>query len=197
MARTATYDREDLIKRAKTVFWKRGWAGTSLKDLEAALDTRPGSFYAAFGSKEALYKLTLNKYAQEGAEKIDALCVERGPLGALQAYPRILVEDPTMGGHACMLAKTFLELKGQDHALAEVANDLLVMIEKKFADLFRSAQVNGDVAVHYDPETLARRYQSDLLGLRVLAARAPGQAQDIARDMAAELGRLGPGVQSD
>lgn len=191
MARTATYDREDLIKRAKTVFWKRGWAGTSLKDLEAALDTRPGSFYAAFGSKEALYKLTLNQYAQEGAEKIDALCVECGPLGALRAYPRILVEDPAMGGHACMLAKTFLELKGQDHALAEVANDLLVMIEKKFADLFQSAQGNGDVAERYDPKTLARRYQSDLLGLRVLAARAPDQAQDIARDMAAELGRLG------
>ncbi|SFR61236.1 transcriptional regulator, TetR family [Yoonia tamlensis] len=190
MARTATYDREDLIKRAKTVFWKRGWAGTSLKDLEAALDTRPGSFYAAFGSKEALYKLALNQYAQEGRDKINALCEAQGPLAALQAYPRIVVEDPAMGGHACMLAKTFLELKGQDHALADVANDLLLQMEQKFAALFAAAQAAGDIADRHDCAALARRYQSDLLGLRVLAARAPNQAQTIARDMAAELAQL-------
>lgn len=190
MARTANYDRDDLIKRAKTVFWKHGWAGTSLKDLEAALDTRPGSFYAAFGSKEALYKLALQQYAQEGREKINALCTAQGPLAALQAYPRIVVEDPAMGGHACMLAKTFLELKGQDHALAEVANELLLMMEQKFAALFVAAQEAGDIAAGHNPETLARRYQSDLLGLRVLAARAPDQAQSIARDIADELGRL-------
>jgi AcrR family transcriptional regulator len=191
MARTATYDREDLIKRAMTVFWKRGWAGTSLKDLEAALDTRPGSFYAAFGSKEALYKLTLNQYAQEGLEKINALCAGQGALATLQVYPRILVEDPAMCGHACMLAKTFLELKGQDHALADVAHELLLKMEHKFAAMFVAAQRAGDIAARHNPETLARRYQSDLLGLRVLAARAPEQAQAIAADMAQELGRLG------
>jgi AcrR family transcriptional regulator len=190
MARPANYDREDLIKRAKIVFWKRGWAGTSLKDLEVALDTRPGSFYAAFGSKEALYKLALQQYAQEGREKINVLCAAHGPLAALQAYPRIVVEDPAMGGHACMLAKTFLELKGQDHALAGVAHELLVGMEQKFATLFRAAQDAGDIAADRNPEKLARRYQSDLLGLRVLAARAPDQAQSIARDIADELGRL-------
>lgn len=190
MARAALYDRDDLIKRAKSVFWKRGWAGTSLKDLEAALDTRPGSFYAAFGSKEALYKLTLSQYAQEGMDNINALCAAQGALAALQTYPRILVEDPAMAGHACMLAKTFLELKGQDHPLAEVANDLLFQMEQKFAALFVAAQAAGDIAPHRDPKALARRYQSDLLGLRVLAARAPDQAKAIARDMADELGGL-------
>lgn len=190
MARTATYDRDDLIKRAKTVFWKRGWAGTSLKDLEAALDTRPGSFYAAFRSKEALYRLTLEQYAREGRDKINALCTAHGPLAALQTYPQIVVADPAMGGHACMLAKTFLELKGQDHALAALANDLLIRMEQKFADLFLAAQNAGHIPASRDPVALARRYQSDLLGLRVLAARSPEQAQAIARDMADELGRL-------
>ena len=89
-----------------------------------------------------------------------------------------------------MLAKTFLELKGQNHALAEVANELLLKMEQKFTALFVAAQEAGDIAAHRDPATLARRYQSDLLGLRVLAARAPDQAQAIARDMADELGRL-------
>ena len=89
-----------------------------------------------------------------------------------------------------MLAKTFLELKGQDHALAEVAHALLLNMEQKFVALFVAAQTAGDIAPRHECAALARRYQSDLLGLRVLAARARDQAQTIARDIADELARL-------
>lgn len=190
MARPALHNRDDLIKRAKDVFWKRGWAGTSMKDLEVALDTRPGSFYAAFGSKEALYALALNQYASEGLANIDRLVLTLGPIGALQSYPSKVVDSPDSAGHACMLAKTFLELNGQDHALAQLANDLLLRIEQKFATLFQEAQTAGDVASTYNVDALARRYQSDLLGLRVLAVRSVSQAQVIAHDIAQELSRL-------
>ena len=63
MPRKPNYDRNKLIERARDLFWKRGWAGTSLKDLEAVLQMKPGSFYAAFGSKEALFALAMEKYA--------------------------------------------------------------------------------------------------------------------------------------
>ncbi|MEO1734071.1 MAG: helix-turn-helix domain-containing protein, partial [Pseudomonadota bacterium] len=61
MPRKPEYDRDDLIDRARNLFWKRGWAGTSLKDLEAELKLKPGSFYAAFGSKDALFELSLDR----------------------------------------------------------------------------------------------------------------------------------------
>jgi AcrR family transcriptional regulator len=190
MPRKALHDRDDLIKRAKDIFWRRGWAGTSLKDLEVALDTRPGSFYAAFGSKDALYELALNKYAQDGMDRLEALNETQGSLGALQAYPGIVFENPDSAGHACMLAKTFLELNGQGHALAQVANDLLLRMEAKFAQLFQAAQAAGEIGPTLNTESLAGRYQSDLLGLQVLAAQSHSQAQSIAQNMAEELGRL-------
>ena len=55
MARKAGYDREKVLDKALELFWAKGYHGTSLKDLEVALDMRPGSIYAAFGSKEALF----------------------------------------------------------------------------------------------------------------------------------------------
>ncbi len=64
------YDRDLLIDRARDLFWQRGWASTSLKDLEATLQMKPGSFYAAFGSKDALFGLALDKYALDGAERL-------------------------------------------------------------------------------------------------------------------------------
>ena len=55
MARRAGYDRDEVLARAQALFWRKGYHTTSLKDLEAALNMRPGSIYAAFGSKEALF----------------------------------------------------------------------------------------------------------------------------------------------
>ncbi|MEL7079866.1 MAG: TetR/AcrR family transcriptional regulator, partial [Pseudomonadota bacterium] len=34
MPRKPAYDKNALIDRARDLFWKQGWAGTSLKDLE-------------------------------------------------------------------------------------------------------------------------------------------------------------------
>ena len=72
MPRKPNFDRDELIERARDLFWERGWAGTSLKDLEAALQMKPGSFYAAFGSKERLYSLALEKYAADGQARLKA-----------------------------------------------------------------------------------------------------------------------------
>ena len=62
--------------------------------------------------------------------------------------------------------------------------------EELFADLFAQAQDAGQIGQSRDPKRLARRYQSDLLGLRVTAERSPEDAQEIAEDIAADLDRL-------
>ncbi|MEM7567419.1 MAG: TetR/AcrR family transcriptional regulator [Pseudomonadota bacterium] len=191
MPRTASYDRDDLIDRAQALFWRKGWSGTSMKDLEAELNLRPGSFYAAFGSKEALYALALDRYATRGTERLARLAKTHDPLDALKAHLRAVVSDPDAGARACMLAKTVLELGRADGGTAEAlvkrASDHLARAEDAFAGLFAAARDAGRIASHHDPARLARRFQSDLLGLRVSAERpsvdAPALAEEIAGDL--------------
>jgi AcrR family transcriptional regulator len=190
MPRKANYDRDDLIERAKDLFWKRGWTGTSLKDLEAVLHMKPGSFYAAFGSKEALFKLALEKYALDGRERLKALAQEYGPIKALQFFPQSVVENDAAPAKACMLSKTLLELPAHNHPLAHEANLQLLKLEAHFAELFQQAQSAGDIDASHDPQVLARRYQSDLLGLRVSAERDGVDATAIAVEIAGSLERL-------
>ena len=190
MPRKPAYDRDALIAQAKDLFWLQGWAGTSLKDLERALKLKPGSFYAAFGSKDALYALTLERYAQDGVARLTALASELGPLAALQTQPRIVIDSSQTPVQACMLAKTYVELQAKDHDLAQKASQHMVEMKQCFASLFRKAQEVGEIRSEHDPDRLAARYQSDLLGLRLSAERSDVNAAEIAADIAADLDRL-------
>ncbi|MFQ6554240.1 TetR/AcrR family transcriptional regulator [Aestuariibius insulae] len=191
MVRTASFDRDDLVTRARDLFWRQGWAGTSLKDLELTLGVRPGSFYAAFGSKDALYAETLDIYAADGAKRLDGLAKENGPLGTLKAHVLSFAGSRPFGAaHACMLVKTLLEVQGRQGDLAKQASRLLEEMEIRFAALFSAAQIAGDVAKHHDPARLARRYQSDLIGLRASAERPDVDAAELAREIAAGLDAL-------
>lgn len=190
MPRKPNYDRNELIDRARDLFWRRGWAGTSLKDLEAVLQMKPGSFYAAFGSKDALFELAMQKYASDGLKRLKELFEEHGPIKALQRFPEMAIESDDVPAKACMLSKTLLELQAHNHPLAREANHHLLKMEAQFAELFQQAQLSGDIDSLHNPQTLARRYQSDLLGLRVSAEREGVDALAIAAEIVDSLDRL-------
>lgn len=190
MPRKPAYDRDALIAKAKDIFWRQGWAGTSLKDLERELKLKPGSFYAAFGSKDALYALTMESYTREGVARLKALAEKLGPKGALKAQPRFVIEAVENPTKACMLAKTYAELQAKDHDLADQAARHMTEMKACFAELFRSAQKAGEIRSEHDPDRLAARYQSDILGLRLSAERKDVDADEIAADIAADIDRL-------
>ncbi|WP_221798957.1 TetR/AcrR family transcriptional regulator [Oceanobacter mangrovi] len=68
MARTGrprAFDRDDAVSKAMNLFWEKGFESTSLADLRETLGKMSSaSFYAAFGSKQALYKECLERYVQ-------------------------------------------------------------------------------------------------------------------------------------
>ena len=72
MARNARYDRQIALDKAMNLFWERGYAGASMKQIEQALDMRPGSIYATFGSKDGLFSEALAAYAQRSGLELRA-----------------------------------------------------------------------------------------------------------------------------
>jgi len=56
------FNYDEALDRAMHVFWRKGFEGTSLNDLTAAMGIQPASLYKAFGNKRTLFEKALARY---------------------------------------------------------------------------------------------------------------------------------------
>ncbi|WP_192035642.1 TetR/AcrR family transcriptional regulator [Halomonas sp. YLGW01] len=194
MPRQTRHDRQHSLDQALALFWRKGYHAASLKDLEGALDMRPGSIYASFGSKERLFGEVLDRYGRQGLVELErTLAANPSPLGGLADYLRLLggLRDTPRPCHACLLMKTLLEL-GAEGVNARLARELLDGMEARFTAAFEAAREAGELADDAparQPARLARRYQTMIMGLRAQAERATDAAElhALADDLADDL----------
>src|SRR6202030_235297 len=73
MGRPKKFNREGVLDRAIPVFWKQGFANTTVQDLEQATGVNKSGLYAEFKDKEDLFLASLERYAQtRGAQILTA-----------------------------------------------------------------------------------------------------------------------------
>ncbi|MHA7874539.1 TetR family transcriptional regulator [Roseivivax sp.] len=192
MTRARPYDRETALAAAMELFWSKGFHATSLRDLEAALQMKPGSIYAAFSSKEALFRAALERYfTAQRAGLAESLAQEGAPLAALAAHLRETARRAAED-RACMLVKTVLECAGSAAPLGALARDYLDALQEDFAAAFARAQAQGELPEGASVNRLARRYQADVIALKVEGQRGTPAAELVAlgEDMAREVEAL-------
>src|ERR1700756_3326409 len=78
MGRPKSFSREEVLEKAMPIFWKHGFADTSLQDLERATGVNKSGLYTEFRDKEDLFVACLRHYL-ESQEKRGLLTKE--PLG--------------------------------------------------------------------------------------------------------------------
>src|SRR5437870_2228330 len=78
MGRPKNFIREEVLEKAMPVFWKNGFADTSLQELERATGVNKSGLYTEFRDKEDLFVACLRDYL-ESQEKRGLLTKE--PLG--------------------------------------------------------------------------------------------------------------------
>ncbi len=60
--RPRMFDRDAMLQKALMLFWEHGYEGVSVSQLVEEMGITPPSLYAAFGSKEGLYREAVALY---------------------------------------------------------------------------------------------------------------------------------------
>ena len=195
MPREPSYDRDAALDAAMTLFWVKGYTATSLKDLEQALKMRPGSIYAAFQSKEALFRAALDLYAGRMEAELAAMIADApSALTALRGYLLSLggLDRCDKPSTACMLVKSLLEIQTEYPDLRGVVLVHLDTVRRLLEDGFAKARAAGELPTDADPVRLAQRMQTYVFGLKIQAQREtdPAVMQLLAQDLADEISEL-------
>lgn len=173
MSKQAKFDRDDVIEKAKNLYWEKGYHATSMRNLQDVVDMRPGSIYAAFGSKDNLFKEALKRYAEEGGEQLaSCMAQEETVIKGLKRFihSAVIHDKESVPSGMCMIVKTVAELTQSDSPdLLADAMSILKGVEASFTRLFQQAIENGEISASKNPVKLARYLQVPLMGLRTYA----------------------------
>jgi TetR/AcrR family transcriptional regulator, copper-responsive repressor len=69
MGRPKGFSREEVLEKAMPVFWKRGFADTSLQELEQATGVNKSGLYTEFEDKEDLFVACLRHYLESQGKR--------------------------------------------------------------------------------------------------------------------------------
>jgi AcrR family transcriptional regulator len=153
------------------VFWAKDY-DASLAELKHAMGINSPSLYAAFGSKEELFREAVELYAaSEGAEIWRALDDTRRAKAAIERFLRLSAESFTRPGkpRGCLIALGVLHEHGGNSA---VCADLRTRRRENIATLRRRLQRGvdeGDVPKGFDCEGAAVFYAAVQHGMSTLA----------------------------
>lgn len=175
MGRPRTFDRDAAITQAMHLFWEHGYDATSLSQLKASIGggiTAP-SFYAAFGSKQALFTEVMERYLTNHGRVTDSLFDQTlPPREAIELTLRRSAKMQCEPDHP----KGCLVSLGLMSACSEESKTISAPLARA-RDMNRAALVAcveraieaGELPRTVMPETLAAVFDSFMLGLSTLA----------------------------
>ena len=173
--RPRTFDRDAALTSAMHLFWEHGYESTSLSQLKAAMGggISAPSFYAAFESKEALYKEALERYMSLYGDLTKSLydasiAPREAVLMTLQRAAKMYCE----GGHpkGCMVASGAM---GAGASGSEDITQLLQGMRGRARAGFHACVERGidtgELRESTDAKSLAIAFDSFFMGISVLA----------------------------
>ncbi len=166
------FDADGALDRAMRVFWQQGYEGASLTDLTGAMGISRTSMYAAFGTKDDLFRRALERYtegpAAYGARALQEPTAEQ----VATAFLNGSVDASTSPG--CPAGCLGVQGSLAAGAAARAAHDALIAWREegvsRLRQRFQQARDEGDLPSGTDPGLLARYVMTVSNGIAVQAA---------------------------
>jgi AcrR family transcriptional regulator len=170
IGRPRGFDTDLALDAAVDVFWRRGYDGASLSELTAAMGVNRPSIYATYGDKAQLFQSALRRYVDQNMGYVtDALgrpTARDVAVAFLTGNARAVTMPDRPAG--CLSVQAAVAPEGS--AELESLSQNRATIQGLFADRFRTAIDEGDLAGDEDPDELAAFLITVTSGFAIRAA---------------------------
>ncbi|MBM7845340.1 TetR/AcrR family transcriptional regulator [Herpetosiphon giganteus] len=170
--RPRTFDRQAALEAAMELFWRHGYEGTSIADLTTAMGFTPPTLYAAFGSKEDLYREVIQFFLlRSERRRMEAALEQSSAYAMLRSYLYAAAEnftDPhTPAG--CMVATAALQCATENQPIAQEVARIRQQMLLAFVERLNEAKTSGELPTTIDALALANFYTAIVQGMSVQA----------------------------
>ncbi|WP_349238568.1 TetR/AcrR family transcriptional regulator [Bosea sp. F3-2] len=170
--RPRSFDRQFALERAMEVFWDRGYHAASMNDLTEAMGINSPSLYAAFGSKEALYREAVAHFAATESDDILAP-LQNAPTAreAIEGYLMASARTFTRPGRppGCMVVLSAVNAVGVGEETSRILREMragsVAMIEERL----KRAIAEGELPASLDLQAIASYYVTVQQGMSIQA----------------------------
>lgn len=170
MARTREFVTDDVIQKALSLFWDKGYNGVSTQTLIEEFGISKSSMYGAFGDKKSLFVEALNQYRNQVSKPLIELLdncteVKKTLRRILNAQIKQILEDKDYKG--CFMVNTVIELVPHDVDIAKIVKENRNEVETAFARAIKKAIKNGEISRNKNPESISRFLFNTMNGIYV------------------------------
>lgn len=172
MARTKAFDENEVLKKAMTLFWEKGYHATSMQDLVDSLGINRASLYDTYGDKSTLYKQAVLLYQDINQETIRSFLFSHKDVrsGLKALFTRTIeqsLSDPDRKG--CFIVNTTTEMAHIDAGFTNLVVKNQQAMEQLFAEYIQSGISNQQFPRTLDPQKSASFLYAVNSGIMVLA----------------------------
>jgi AcrR family transcriptional regulator len=158
MGRPRGFNADEMLDRVVNVFWQHGYEGASMATLMAATGLNKPSLYAAFGSKEELFRSALERYWQRQREFTGKPLDELNARAGVEKMLLALVDSQTQPGlpHGCLAVHGGLVGSAASAAIRDELRARQARLQTMVQNRLTRAQAEGELASSVDVADLAR-----------------------------------------
>lgn len=180
MPRVKLFDEKEVLTQAMNLFWKQGYAATSIQDLVNHLGINRASIYDTFGGKRELFQRAFSLYRAQNLSGISSFFdsqpdVQKGLHLLFETAIQQAMTDPDRKG--CFVVNTVTELvpnvPEMDPIIAQNKDDY----EAQFAKYLQTGKDSGQLSQSLDVEAAASLLYLVYNGLRVVSKVNPNRQE--------------------
>ncbi|MBI3451374.1 MAG: TetR/AcrR family transcriptional regulator [Rhodospirillales bacterium] len=177
--RPRSFDRGEALQQAKDLFWALGYEGVTLTDLQEAMGgiTAP-SFYAAFGSKEELFREAVELHRKtEGAAGLRGLTEAPTARASIEGMLHAAANSFCQPGkpRGCLIVLGAINCARANRGVQDHLRDLRRATQQHIRRRLERGVAEGDLPAGVDIGALTSFYTTVLHGLAVQARDGAGR----------------------